>query len=180
MNRLAVLAGVLAASCTVAAADERPRPPAVPDCTAAPAPAVNWQRCLMDGRALSFADLSGSTLRETRFNRAKLDGTALVGVDARRARFVSADLTAALLTKATLVEADFTKALLRGADLSGADLSRARLYDADLTGANLTGAKLERADLQNARLSGALWTDGTTRCAEGSRGQCESAGAAGQ
>ena len=57
-------------------------------------------------------------------------------------------------------------------DLNYAPLSNANLSGADLSGANLTAANLSGADLSGANLSGAAWSDGTTRCADGSIGVC--------
>ena len=142
------------------------------DCTAIPAPKVDWQRCYVDERDLSGHDLSHSRLRETSFQRTKLRGTILNGVDAYRSRFVSADLTKAQLDGGIFVEADFTRANLSGATRLGADLSRARFFHALLRGADLTGAKLTGAEFTNADLSGARWIDGNRICAEGSDGQC--------
>jgi len=48
----------------------------------------------------------------------------------------------------------------------------AKLVAADLRGADFTGANLRGADFFRAQLGGALWTDGKTRCAVRSIGQC--------
>jgi hypothetical protein len=142
-------------------------------CSAAPAPGVDWRRCLMDGRDLAGADLTGAVLRDASLDRAVLRGTILREVDAPNVRFVSADLSGADLQDAVLQRADFTRADMTGAKLARADLRRARLFRADLTNADLTGARLEGADLFNATLDGARWTDGKRVCAAGSVGSCQ-------
>ncbi len=142
------------------------------DCTTAPAPQVDWQRCYLDERDLNGHDLTGSRLRETSFQRTLLKGANFTGVDAYRARFISADLTGARLDGGIFVEADFTRAKLDHASLRQTDLRRSRFFNASLRGADLTGAKILGAELLNADLSGARWIDGTRICAEGSIGQC--------
>lgn len=142
------------------------------DCTAPGEPGVDWQRCYLDGKDLSGHDLSGSRLRETSFQRAKLANVNLAGADAYRARFISADMRGARLDGGVFVEADFTKADLAGASLKNVDLGRARFFRASLRGADLTGARMPAAELLNADLSGVRWTDGKRICAEGSIGQC--------
>lgn len=142
------------------------------DCTQPAEPKVDWQRCYLDERDLSAHDLSGARLREASFQRAVLNGTMLVEVDAYRARFISAAMKGARLDKGMFAEADFTKADLAGASLKEADLRRTKFFRANLRGADLTGAKTGGADLLNADLSGARWVDGKRVCAEGSLGQC--------
>jgi len=142
------------------------------DCTAAPVPQVDWQRCYLDERDLTGHDLSHSRLRETSFQRSRMGNVNLSGVDAYRARFVSTVMTGATLDGGGFVEADFTKADLVHASLRQADLSRARFFHASLRGADLSGAKIKGADLLTADLSGARWIDGARTCAEGSIGEC--------
>ena len=141
-------------------------------CADPAAPEVDWVRCYHDERDLSGVDLSGARLRDTHFTRADLSSANLSGADGFRTKFVSARLIKTKFDGARLTDSDFTKADLTGASLVKADLRRAKLYRAILRDADLTGAKLRGADLINADLSGALWTDGKTRCAKGSIGQC--------
>ena len=121
--------------------------PARADCSDAPAPGVDWRRCYQDGRDFVGANLSGAQLRDASFTRADLAKANFAGADAYRAKFYSASMAGASFTAARVAEADFS--------------------EADLTGANLRGA-----DFFRARLGGALWTDGKTRCADSSLGQC--------
>jgi uncharacterized protein YjbI with pentapeptide repeats len=142
------------------------------DCTDAPGPTVDWQRCYQDGRDFAGADLSKAQLRDASFTRAILEKTNFAGADAFGAKFYSARMAGVSFEGARVAEADFSEADLTGAifrktDMRGAKLISANLHDADLSGANLRGA-----DLFRAQLGGALWTDGKTRCAEGSVGQC--------
>lgn len=158
---LLILAAMLAAT------------PAFAACTSPAAPAVNWRRCLLDGRDLSGVDLTRGHLRDASLQRARLALAVMVGVDATDARFLSADLTGADMTDANLRETDFTRATLREARLIRADLRRARFFRADLSGADMTGADLTGADFNGAILDGARWTDGERLCAAGSVGTCQ-------
>jgi len=142
------------------------------DCTDPAGPEVNWTRCYLDGRDLSKQNLAGARLIDASFERAKLSGADLRGVNGYRAKFISTEMKGARLDNGTFSEADFTKADLSGASLANTDLRRARLYRTNLRGADLTGARTGAADLMYADLSGATWTDGKKVCAEGSIGQC--------
>lgn len=146
--------------------------PASAACLEAPAPKVDWRRCLQDGQDLRGANLSSAVLRDASFARADLRKADLSGVEAPDARFTSAELAEADFSGAVLRGADFTRANLARARLAKADLRGARFFRADLTGADLTGAIIAGADLSTALLGGALWVDGTTRCAAGSVGSC--------
>ena len=100
---------------------------------------------ILPGAMLHKANLSFTSLRNTKLSRAILPGAILH----------KADLTGANLTDANLalfVKADLPGADLPGADLTGADLTDADLTDADLTGADLTDADLTGADLTDAKL----------------------------
>ena len=147
--------------------------PAFGACADSPAPGVVWRRCLLDNIDLSGRDLSGATLRDTSFARARFVDAKLIGVDASDARFGFADMSRADLTGATLRSADFTRAKLEGTVLKGVDLRRATLFRADLRGADLTGAELAGANLSGAQLGGARWLDGEKICAATSIGSCQ-------
>jgi len=147
--------------------------PALAACTDAPAPKVNWRRCLQDGQDLRQADLSNAVLNDASFGRSRMQQAKLTGAEAPEARFTSAELTGADLSGATLRGADFTRTRLVGAKLVRADLRRARFFRADLTDADLTGAEIAGADFAAATLDGARWVDGKKRCAAGSVGICQ-------
>jgi uncharacterized protein YjbI with pentapeptide repeats len=163
---LAAVAGIGFALVTLSSND------AAAGCADPAGPEVNWVRCYHDERDLSGVDLSRARFRDARFTRADLSSADLSGADGFRTKFVSARLVNTKFDGARLIDSDFTKADLTGASLVKADLRRAKLFRAILRDANLTGARLNGADLVNADLSGALWTDGKTRCAKGSIGQC--------
>lgn len=149
---------------------------AMAGCTDPAAPSVNWRRCNMNRLQLENADLTGATLLDASFSSTVLTAATLKGVDGRRAKFIGAALEGAIFDGARLNEADFTSAKLNGAHFHGTDLRRARFFAANLRNAEFTGARLDGADFFNADFSGALWTDGASRCAEGSIGRCVPAG----
>src|SRR5438309_854129 len=78
------------------------------DCSDAPAPRVDWGRCILDSRDFRGVDLTGVALRDAQFLRADLTGAKLVKVDATRAKFVSAQLDRADFTGARLQDVDFS------------------------------------------------------------------------
>jgi uncharacterized protein YjbI with pentapeptide repeats len=145
---------------------------ALADCTDAPAPEVNWRRCVLDGYVARGEDLSRADLRDARLNRSIFTDSIMAELNGRRVKLVSADLTGVTFDGANLVEADLSLADLQGASLRGTDLTRAKLYRAIVREADLTGARLDRADLHLADFSGSTWIDGRTICAEGSIGRC--------
>ncbi len=91
---LVTLAAVLAVFADIGVAESA--------CGDAPAPGVNWQRCLLDNAKLGQHNLEGAILREAFFSGADLSGADLKGVDARRARFMTANLQGANLENARL------------------------------------------------------------------------------
>ncbi|MCA3425275.1 MAG: pentapeptide repeat-containing protein [Roseomonas sp.] len=147
--------------------------PAFGACADSPAPGVVWRRCLLDNADFSGRDLTGATLRDSSFARARFVEAKLNGIDGSDARFSFADMSRADLTGATLRSTDLTRAVLAGATLKGADLRRATLFRADLRGADLTGAELTGANLSGADFSGARWLDGEKICGAGSIGSCQ-------
>ncbi len=136
-------------------------------------PGVDWSRCYFEERNLSGVDISGSRLRDARFNRADLSNSNLSRIEGRRTKFITAHLVGTRFDNASLTEADFTKANLTGASFRGANLERARLFRTILRDADFTNAVMSGVDLLNADLSGAIWSDGVTVCAESSLGQCK-------
>lgn len=138
-----------------------PRSTAGPDCTAAPAPRVNWANCPLAGRRLGAVDLQGADLHNADLSGAGLSGGILAGADLAFAKLQLADLRNTDLSNAHLKGADLTGARLQGADLRRADLSYAILRRADLVGAKLAGANLVNA----------IWVDGAV-CGRASRGGC--------
>lgn len=131
------------------------------DCGRPPAPGVNWDNCLMEGRVFTDANLIGAHMKNMNLSRADLSGSQLV----------NADLSFTVMSVADLRDADLRAARLVGTSLRGADLTGANLAQADLSYANLRGARLEGANLEEVELRNAVWIDGQV-CAAGSVGRC--------
>lgn len=132
-----------------------------PDCSAPPAPEINWNYCRLDGAVLRQAVLA----------RAQLQNSSLARANLQQANLAAADLSFANLSLAT-----FNNAVLRGSKLTGANLRGAVLTGADLTNADLSYVDLSQAEVGSALLSGAkldktIWIDGRV-CAVGSVGKC--------
>ncbi len=136
--------------------------PVQPDCTAAPAPGVDWSYCLLT--ALAFEE--GADLAGLRAIHASLRDAEIVGGNLAGAKLVHADLAGINLRGANLAEADLEGADLRGACLHDADLRDANLRNTDLRDADLDGARLD-----GAILDGAAWAAGEW-CRDGSVGEC--------
>lgn len=141
-----------------------PEPAADADCTAPPAPGVNWSNCRLEGIELTGVDLGAANLSNADLSGADLAGSNLAG----------ADLSFAALSIADLRNVDLRRAVLKGAGLRNANLSGADLRQADLSYANLRGAVLDGAQLQDAILVNAIWVDNTV-CGAGSIGECRAA-----
>lgn len=137
------------------------RPASRPDCSAPPAPEVDWSNCRMPGVVAEQADLRGA-----RAGNMDLTGAVLVG-----SRLDGADLAYTTLNLADLRRADLSSARLTGAGLQNADLRGARLAGADLSYADLRGARLEGAVLNGVRLDHAIWLNGE-QCQPGSVARC--------
>lgn len=132
-----------------------------PDCSAAPAPGVDWANCPFAGRRLGAVDLQEADLHNADLSGVGLSGGNLSGADLAFAQLQLADLRNADLHNARLKGADLTGANLQGADLRHSDLSYAILRRADLAGAKLAGANLVNA----------IWVDSRI-CGRGSLGDC--------
>lgn len=131
------------------------------DCNAAPAPAVVWRNCRMEGLIAASANLK----------KADLQNADLRGADLHGSNLQFAKLYYANLSTANLSYTDFRFAQLVGAGLRNADLTNANLISADLSYANLKGARIGGAQLENTRLDRTIWVDGTI-CKSGSIGVC--------
>jgi hypothetical protein len=151
------------------------------DCSAKPAPGVNWSNCRMEGAELAGQDLAGARLGNTNLSGANLARAQLPGADLAYANLTSARMTGASLPAANLFGTTLRNAVLSGADLKGANLGYAVLQGIDLSGADLeganfsnadlTGAVLNEANLRGAIFANAIWPDGqqcsgesVTRC----------------
>ncbi len=132
-----------------------------PDCTAQPAPGINWRNCRLIGLQAEEADLSGAILNNTILRQGHFSGTL----------FVESDLMYADLSGSDLSYGAFSSSSMKGVNLQRTDLTNADLSGADLSFANFHGAKIGGIRLDNARLDNAIWADGTI-CRVGSIGKC--------
>lgn len=130
-------------------------------CSAPPAPGINWSNCNLEALRAQQADLVQAHLRN-----ARLQGAIFLG-----ARLNDADIAYADLSFADMSYADLHGADLKGAALRKANLTYANLSGSDLSFADLSGATLGGADLSGARLDNAIWIDKTV-CGPGSVGRC--------
>lgn len=131
------------------------------DCSAPPAPQVNWINCRLPALEAEQADLRGA-----RASNMDLTGARLVG-----ANLIGSDLAYTTLNLADLRHADLSNARMTGAGLRATDLRGARLAGADLSYADLREARLEGTVLSETRFDNAIWVDGRV-CKAGSVGQC--------
>lgn len=138
-----------------------PEPTSVSDCSAAPAPGVNWSACLLGGRDLANMNLANAVLRSADLNTANLRAANLQRGDLAYVNFALANLRGANLSHASLF----------GANLRGADMINANLRNADLRYAILSDAQRDGADFTGARLDFAEWVPGIL-CLENSVGTC--------
>lgn len=132
-----------------------------PDCTAEPAPGINWNSCNKRNLQAENSNLDNLEATNVIMNKIKLTGSSLKKANLRYAQFENADLA----------YVDFSAASLKGANLHGADLSNAILNGADLRYADLTEARLGGVQLKNAQFDGAIWNNGQP-CKAGSVGKC--------
>jgi uncharacterized protein YjbI with pentapeptide repeats len=98
------------------------------------------------------ANLREANLRDVVLDRAQAQGAVLVSAEASYANFTGSDLRDADLSYATLTGATLSNARLAGASLYSVDLRDAHLLRVDLSRADLRDTKLERAVLSYANL----------------------------
>jgi uncharacterized protein YjbI with pentapeptide repeats len=89
-------------------------PPDIGNCSAPPAPGVDWHNCNLTGAELTYADLAGSNL-----SGANLSGAHLAGSNLSNANLSNANLSGAELDGANLDGANLTGAIL---DCTGHDI----------------------------------------------------------
>src|SRR3569623_2018858 len=138
-----------------------PPPEQSVDCSAKPAPNVNWSDCVLTGVNLAGADLTG----------AKLYSANMTGANFRGAHLAGGNLSYSTLSLGNFENADLRGATLTGANLRGAQLSHAHFDKADLSYADLTGAELAGVELRDAKLGNTIWAGGMI-CAPESVGTC--------
>lgn len=132
------------------------------DCSAEPAPGVNWNNCFMQGISLVALDLHG----------AQMGSADLVGANLSQANISGGSLSYALLTMVNAESINLSSATLVGASFRGANLSQANFRDADLSYASFLSANISGADFTGAKLGNARWVDGRI-CARGSITVCK-------
>lgn len=108
-----------------------------------------------EGAILCEAHLKRTSLGNTYFTEAHLEGAHLEGARLNGVYLRGVHLDGAHLEEAHLEEAHLEQALLCGAYLQGAYLNRAHLRGANLYAAHMQGANLEKTDLEGAFLQGA-------------------------
>ncbi|MFV1982359.1 MAG: pentapeptide repeat-containing protein [Thiohalomonadales bacterium] len=134
----------------------------VANCSATPAPGVNWTHCQKVGLQLSNVDMSNSLI-----SSASLTGANLLNVN-----FSNADFSYTELSISRLKNVDYSHAIMVGAILRNSDLINVNFSNSDLRYLNLTGSILKNTNFSEANLSNAIWIDGR-KCANNSIGICK-------
>jgi uncharacterized protein YjbI with pentapeptide repeats len=171
--RLSVVAVLLAFLPTVVQA--------APDCSASPAPGIDWTECDKKLIILSGSDLNGATLVDVDFTSTDLRGTNLLAANLEKATLVRASLAdakargakfdrilayrtnfsgidarGATFASAEIQRSNFTNAVLADVDFTKAELGRADFSGADITGTRFALANLARADFSKAKFAGPI------------------------
>lgn len=133
----------------------------LPDCTAEPAPGINWNSCNKRSMSAENSNLDGLSAINVVMSGVKMSGSS----------FKNAQLRYALFEEADLSYSDFTGASLKGANLHGADLTNVIFTGSDMRYADLSDTRLGGVQMINTRLDGAIWNNGKP-CKPGSVGEC--------
>ena len=144
-----------------------------PDCSADPAPHVNFKGCDLRKVDFSNADLTGANLSGAYLKGADLGGADLTGANLFRVRSGSITGDATLPDSFSLINGYLVgpMANLTGADLHGQDLSSISLKRAIFTGANLAHADLSGSVVEYATFSGTDLTSASLNGAKAARSQ---------
>ena len=144
-----------------------------PDCSADPAPYVNFKGCDLRKVDFSNADLTGANLSGTNLKGADLDGADLTRANLFRVRSGSITGDATLPGSFSLINGYLVgpMAILTGADLHGQDLSSISLKRTIFTGANLAHADLSGSVVEYATFSGTDLTSASLNGAKAARSQ---------
>ena len=144
-----------------------------PDCSADPAPYVNFKGCDLRKVDFSNADLTGANLSGTNLKGADLDGADLTRANLFRVRSGSITGDATLPDSFSLINGYLVgpMAILTGADLHGQDLSSISLKRTIFTGANLAHADLSGSVVEYATFSGTDLTSASLNGAKAARSQ---------
>jgi uncharacterized protein YjbI with pentapeptide repeats len=174
-------AGLAAFAIAASAAVLPATPSAAANCSADPAPGVDWTDCDKKVIILSGSDFSAATLVGTDFTstdlrdsnlmtanlekaalvRASLAGSHAEGakfdrIEAYRTNFSRIQAKGATFASAEMQRSNFANAVLVNVNFTKADLARADFAGADITGAKFAFANLARADLTKAKYTGPL------------------------
>ncbi|MEP9387520.1 pentapeptide repeat-containing protein [Mesorhizobium sp. KR9-304] len=169
-------AGLAAAAIAAFAVVLPATPSAAADCSADPAPGVDWTDCDKKIIVLSGSDFSAATLVGTDFTstdlrdsnlmtanlekaalvRASLAGSHAEGAkfdraEAYRTNFSGINAKGATFASSEMQRSNFANAVLVNVDFTKADLARADFAGADINGAKFAFANLARADLTKAK-----------------------------
>lgn len=145
---------------------------------------ARFVRCVLDGSAITYSDLTGAELVDcsarrtawhtTKLYEVKVHGVRFDAADLRRASFWRADVRGCDFSDALFIEGCFVRSELRdscfrnvrfldaqldedrfvGCDLRGADLEGGTLLQTTLEGCDLRGANLEGRRLERTRFVG--------------------------
>ena len=161
-------------------------PASAANCSARPAPGLDWSDCKksrimipgsnLEGANLFSTDFSGTDLSHSNLKSANLEEAGLMRaslaganaenanfsqVEAYRSNFKHISAGGASFKNAELQRTIFVGAKLAGANFEKSELGRADFDNAVLTGARFSYADLSRADLSNANFEGPLILDHT-------------------
>lgn len=134
---------VVVAGCAV----DPPQPPV--DCSAPPAPGVNWSGCDKSGIDLTGAVLDRALLVGTDLSDSILDRVSLVGADLRRSDLTEATLVCVDLDNANLSESTLVRTRIDG------DLWDVTPFSSETCIPSATSAVFNRANLSGAVIRGA-------------------------
>lgn len=113
----------------------------------------NHQNQNLTGIILDFANLTGTSFRNTIFTNGSFISADLSLTNLRDTVFLNANLTGATLSGALMRNTDFTNA-----NLSGVTMLFGNVFNADFSGANLAGANLTGTfNYNNATWTGATY-----------------------
>jgi uncharacterized protein YjbI with pentapeptide repeats len=130
-----------------------------PNCSAHPAPGVNWSFCDKHNQRIGPADMTGATLNSTNFAHSDFERTTLVGVTALLGRFHGAKFIGASLRGSDFAFAHFSEANFRQSHADFVDDSKTEWLDANLSRATFEGINLSHADFSRADLTATSFVD---------------------
>ena len=132
---------------------------AKPDCSADPAPGVDWTECDKKLIILSGSDFNGATLVGTDFTSTDLRDSNLLAANFEKATLVRASLAGSKADGAKFdrIEAyrtNFSGMSAQGATFASAEMQRSNFTGAKLVNVDFTKAELGRAEFADAEIIG--------------------------